>query len=39
MTDRPLSIDIRHPLVLKANDLVLRSCSTPLASCRVRGCA
>ena len=23
MTDRPLSIDIRHPLVLKANDLVL----------------
>lgn len=23
MTDRPLSIDIRHPLLLKANDLVL----------------
>lgn len=23
MTDRPLSIDIRHPLMLKANDLVL----------------
>jgi hypothetical protein len=23
MADRPLSIDIRHPLMLKANDLVL----------------
>ena len=23
MADRPLSIDIRHPLLLKANDLVL----------------
>jgi glycogen debranching enzyme len=23
MADRPLSIDIRHPLILKANDLVL----------------
>ena len=23
MADRPLSIDIRHPLMLKANDLVV----------------